>query len=149
MIAISAPYAYRRSLRPTTRLVLGRKLRRFIVFMSKVKNDDKSSPAKDPSTWEERFRDYLDGYFLSFDFYPVCERHLFVKNDAYALLRDFWAIGVDLNKATKEFIASPEKVLAGSSVDADDLKRRKVQTAQKAIEAILNERSKRADEDAD
>jgi hypothetical protein len=34
-------------------------------------------------------RDYLDGYFLSLDFYPVCTRSIFARNDAFGLWSDF------------------------------------------------------------
>ena len=53
-------------------------------------------------------RDYLDGYVQSFDFYPVCTRHVFARNDAYALVVDFETIAEDLSFANDMSVGYPE-----------------------------------------
>jgi hypothetical protein len=114
-------------------------------IMDEFSNNDVSSRGKTAqrSALPERLDDYLDGYFLSFDFYPVCERHLYAKNDAYALLQDFWAVGNDLNSAVQTLIRRPEVTLKDSVVDSDDVRRRKIEAAKKAIEAIRQRRAHR------
>ena len=95
----------------------------------------------DPSA---EFQAYLDGYFNAFDLYPVCERHMFAKNDVYALLRDFWAVGNDLTSATLRALVSPARELTVDGRSRDELARRKTTAAQEAVRAI-EESSRRSD----
>lgn len=99
----------------------------------------------DPSP-AEKFWHYLDGYVFGFDLYPVCERQLFVKNDAYAILQDFWAVGSALNDATQELIESPEAVMREKTAD-DDIRRKKIKAAKSAIAAIRSAKEQRSRED--
>ena len=89
----------------------------------------------------DSFRNYLDGYFNSFDYYPVCTRHLFARNDAYALWSDFMKVTDDLSIATGEMITSPERFLALGSISGEELEKRKQQAAQNGFEKAIAEAS--------
>lgn len=93
---------------------------------------------------EDSFRDYLDGYFNSFDYYPVCTRHIFARNDAYALWSDFMKVADDLSHATGEMITSPERFLALGSISGEELEKRKQQAAQKGIEQAIEQAQREA-----
>jgi hypothetical protein len=47
------------------------------------------------ATDPEAFRDYLDGFFNGIDLYPECPRETFLRNDAYALWRDFLRVALE------------------------------------------------------
>lgn len=91
---------------------------------------------------KDKVHTYLDGYMMSFDMYPVCERHLFIQNDAYALLKDFFAVGEDMNRATQKLLTAPDEEFAGSGISKDEVRRRRIEAAKLALAAI--ERAKSA-----
>jgi len=122
----------RRSLYPNS-------LRGFFALMSKY-SDIKKLWEREELTPQEKFEAYLEGYTMSFDFYPVCERHLFAKNDAYAIWRDFLMVSSEINRGVQELIDSP--VLQGGSVGNDDITRRKIEAARRALEAIQRAHAK-------
>lgn len=117
-----------------------------IVLLMSDARPRKNTKLSDDRSPAEKFWDYLDGYLFGFDLYPVCERHLFVKNDAYAILQDFWAVGAALNNSTQELIKSPEVVLREQTAD-DDIRRRKIKAAKSAIAAIRSAKEQRTLED--
>jgi len=102
-----------------------------------VKSNRRNS--QNPDELESSFHDYLDGYFNSFDYYPVCTRHVFARNDAYALWIDFMKVAGDLSNATGEMITSPERFLALGSISGEELKKRKQQAAAKALERTIEQ----------
>lgn len=104
-----------------------------ILLMSKAGNSNTNSKSPENRTPHEIFSDYLDGYLFGTDLYPICYKHLFAKNDAYALLKDFGAVGAALSKATQLYISSPHS----DSATIEDVRRRRVETARRAIESLL------------
>lgn len=101
----------------------------------------KRKKPQNPDELESSFHDYLDGYFNSFDYYPVCTRHLFARNDAYALWVDFMKVADDLSNATGEMITSPERFLALGSISGEELEKRKQQAATKGLERAIEKAS--------
>ena len=89
--------------------------------------------------FEESLRDYLDGYFLASDFYPACTRHLFARNDAYALWNDFLKVAEDLSVATNSMVGSPERFMNLESLTSDELEARKRKAAIRAAEIITEQ----------
>lgn len=75
------------------------------------------------------FSDYLDGYFNSFDFYPTCSRHLFQRNDAFALWQDFLLVAGDLATSADQLQANPENYLDLEGWTKEDVKTRKEEIA--------------------
>jgi hypothetical protein len=75
------------------------------------------------------FSDYLDEYFNSFDYYPVCSRHLFQKNDAYALWLDFLLVAGDVGTSANRLYENPENYLNLEGWTKEDVKTRKEQIA--------------------
>ncbi|MGO9173458.1 MAG: hypothetical protein ACLP7P_16055 [Rhodomicrobium sp.] len=108
-----------------------------LVLMSR-REDIKRLWERDELSVREKFEAYLEGYLMSFDFYPVCERHLFARNDIGAILQDFWAISADVNRGVQDLIESGRA--AGDVVDSDEAKQRRVEAARRAIEAIQRAR---------
>ncbi len=92
-----------------------------------------------PADLENALRDYLDGYFNSFDYYPVCTRHVFLRNDAFALWSDFMKVADDLSHATEEMIISPERFLALGAMSGEELEKRKREAAEKGIKRAIEE----------
>jgi hypothetical protein len=107
-------------------------LKIFDVMFSWTKSSRKE--LKRSGDVDKSFREYLDGYFNSYDFYPVCTRQVFARNDAYALWADFLKVADDLSYVTEEMIISPERFLGLESVDSEELSRRKKEAAQKGIQ---------------
>lgn len=139
MIAFPAPYVYGDQFKRYKHLTFRNKFRRLIVLLM-AKRKRNLELRKDPSKWEQQLNDYLDGYFMSLDIYPVCERHLFIKNDAYALLRDFWLVANDMNRAAHDFVAAPDEELAEPKVAEDEIRQRRIKAAQQALAAIRRKR---------
>jgi hypothetical protein len=81
--------------------------------------------------------DYLDGYFNSFDFYPVCERHLFVRNDAFALWTDFMRIYDDLSQSTADLINHTERFVDADLLGTDELKAYQREAAKRALQRLI------------
>ena len=88
---------------------------------------------------ENQFQDYLDGYFNSFDYYPVCTRHVFAKNDAYALWSDFMKIAADTSRSSEALVLSPERFLKLGAISSDELKKRKSKAAEESIRRAIEE----------
>jgi hypothetical protein len=109
----------------------------FAMVFNWVKSTRKNP--QNPDELESSFQDYLDGYFNSFDYYPVCTRQIFARNDAYALWVDFMKVAGDLSNATGEMITSPERFLALGSISGEELKKRKQQAATKALERTIEQ----------
>lgn len=95
-----------------------------------------SPKEKSPDEFSSAFRDYLDGYFFSLDYYPVCTRHIFSRNDVFALWSDFLEISDDLSLATSSMISSPERFMNLESISSDDLESRKRKAATRAAEHL-------------
>jgi hypothetical protein len=93
---------------------------------------------------ENPFESYLDGYFNSFDFYPVCTRKLHEKNDAYSLWVDFLKVAQDVGLANEGLKATPERFLAIGALTKDEIETRKKAIAEEIIRQIgnRNDRSK-------
>jgi hypothetical protein len=83
------------------------------------------------------FHDYLDGYFNSFDFYPVCTRQVFVRNDAFALWQDFMKVAGDFSRASEQLVISPEKYLKLGAISNEKLEKRKRQAAKSSIRRVI------------
>jgi hypothetical protein len=96
-----------------------------------IESDSKRSP------WEEKLKDYLDGYFMSFDYYPICERHIFARNDAYALLTDFSRVAMDISNSTSKLVSSPESILGAEALESRDGKEIGREAARKALGEFL------------
>ena len=111
----------------------------FSMVFDWVKSKRKNS--QHPDELESSFHDYLDGYFNSFDYYPVCTRHVFARNDAYALWADFMKVAGDLSNATGEMITSPERFLALGSISGEELEKKKQQAATKGLERAIEQAS--------
>jgi hypothetical protein len=86
---------------------------------------------------EEPFQRYLEGYFNSFDFYPVCTRSSHSRNDAYALWADFLKVAQDLSSINNKMIESPDKFLALGGVSADELENRKKEAIEKSFARLF------------
>jgi hypothetical protein len=101
---------------------------------------------------KEKLDAYLDGYMMSFDMYPVCERHLFIRNDAYALLKDFFAVGEDVNKSLQKLLEASAEEFSDMGLEPDEIRRRRIEAAKRALTAIertadqLKRASERANE---
>lgn len=102
--------------------------------MSK-RDDIKKLWERDELSPRQKFDAYLEGFALSFDFYPVCNRSVLAKNDAHALLEDFWAVSADVNRGVQEFLNEPR-----------DDKGREQRAAKRALEAIKRAHAKRTNE---
>jgi hypothetical protein len=89
----------------------------------------------------EAFSDYLDSYFNSFDFYPACSRHVFQRNDAFALWQDFLLVTGDLSTAADRMQANPEKFLNLKGWMEEDVKTRKEQIAREIRSRIAAKKS--------
>ncbi len=85
---------------------------------------------------KEKLEAYLDGYMMSFDMYPVCERHLFARNDAHALLKDFFAVGQDVNKALQRLFETPDQEFSDTGLSPDDIRRRRIEVAKRTLAAL-------------
>ncbi len=85
------------------------------------------------------FHDYLDGYFNSFDFYPVCTRQAFVRNDAYALWLDFMKVAGDFSKASERLVNSPEQFLKLGAISGEKLEKLKRQAARQSVRRAVAE----------
>jgi hypothetical protein len=109
----------------------------FSMVFDWVKSNRKNE--QHPDELENSFNDYLDGYFNSFDYYPVCTRHIFARNDAYALWTDFLKVAGDLSQASEVMISSPERFLALGSISGEELENRKREAAKKAIEQAIEQ----------
>jgi hypothetical protein len=102
--------------------------------------EQEKSPSKGRpwyADFETKFRSYLDGYFLSFDFYPACERHLFIQNDAFALWSDFVRVASELSESTAKLISSPEKFAELTYQPNYDFERAKQEATRRAIERVI------------
>jgi hypothetical protein len=86
---------------------------------------------------DEPFQRYLEGYFNSFDFYPVCARNLHARNDAYALWIDFLKVAQDLSSINNKMIESPDKFLALGGVSTDELENRKREAFTKSLARLF------------
>ena len=95
-----------------------------------------SPKEKSPDEFSSASRDYLDGYFLSLDYYPVCTRHIFSRNDAFALWSDFLKISDDLSLAASSMISTPERFMNLESSISDELESRKRKAAIRAAEHL-------------
>ena len=100
------------------------------IFASRGKSQDDITSA---------FRDYLDGYFNSFDYHPTCTRHIFSRNDAFALWSDFLKISDDLSFAAGSMISSPERFMNLESLASDELAARKRKAAARAAEILTEQ----------
>jgi hypothetical protein len=80
------------------------------------------------------FDDFLDAYFNSADLYPVSDRSRFVRNDAYALSRDFAKLRLDGFRAE----AALHRRLKPESEPQTELKRH-----QRAVRKILKQAAER------
>ena len=98
-----------------------------------------SPKEKSPDEFSSASRDYLDGYFLSLDYYPVCTRHIFSRNDAFALWSDFLKISDDLSFAAGSMISSPERFMNLESLASDELAARKRKAAARAAEILTEQ----------
>jgi hypothetical protein len=104
-----------------------------------------SRPGKSeaPRDLGDRFHEFLDGYFNSFDYYPVCTRHVFARNDAYALWSDFLKVAGDVSQATEHLVISPERFLELGAISDDDLEKLKKQAAKKGISRAIQQASRK------
>jgi hypothetical protein len=113
----------------------------FWVAMSR-RDDIEELWKREDLSFEGKLDAYLDGYMMSFDMYPVCQRQLFMRNDAYALWRDFMAIGEDMNKAAQKLLKAPDEEFAGAGMGPDDIRRRRIEAAKRTLAAIERARAK-------
>jgi hypothetical protein len=110
-------------------------INRVILAMSNwTKVFSKEHKSKDEV--ESSFNDYLDGYFNSFDFYPVCTRQVFARNDAYALWSDFMKVADDLSFSTENMITYPERFMALGKISGEELEKRKSKAAINGLKKI-------------
>jgi hypothetical protein len=89
-----------------------------------------------------KFDAYLEGYMMAFDPYPVCKRQLYAKNDLYALLRDFFVIGEDMNKAAQKLLSASDSEFSEPGVGPDEIRRRRIEAAKRTLAAIERTRAK-------
>jgi hypothetical protein len=111
---------------------------RFISWLTSLivfsKRESKQSNAGEP---ENAFEDYLDGYFNSFDFYPVCTRQLFQRNDAYALWQDFVKVKEDLLFATNQLVSDPVQHLRFEGLTNEEIRNQNDEATKKAVEILV------------
>ena len=112
------------------------------MVSAKIK-EYRSSTQRSAEEVARALRQYLDGYFLSFDYYPVCTHHIFARNDAFALWSDFLKVAEDLSSSAAKIIESPEEYMALGHLTGDELKQRKQQAASQSLGEILDRESKR------
>ena len=110
------------------------------------KDDVKKLWEREELSIKDKLGAYLDGYMMSFDMYPVCERHLFIRNDAYALLRDFFAVGEDMNKAARRLLTASDEEFSETGVELNEIRKRRVEAAKRALAAIEQAKSTRDSE---
>jgi hypothetical protein len=110
----------------------GRVLGAFLIWSKPTKDD----PARD---LENRFKDYLDGYFHSFDYYPVCTRHVFARNDAFALWSDFMKIAGDVAQASEYLVVAPERYMELGAISDEELEKRKRRAAEAALRRAIEQ----------
>jgi hypothetical protein len=84
------------------------------------------------------FRDYLDGYFNSFDYYPVCTRQLFLPNDAYALWSDYMKVAEDFSQSTNRLVQSPRDHLVLEGLTDEEVKAKNDAATQEALEYLVS-----------
>lgn len=110
------------------------------VAMSK--NDDiEKLWAREDLSFREKFEAYLDGYTMSFDMYPVCQRQLFMRNDAHALMRDFMVVGEDMNRAAQKLLNAPNEEFSGTGMGPHEIRRRRIEAAKRTLAAIERTRN--------
>jgi len=85
----------------------------------------------------DAWHDYLEGYFDSFDFYPVCRKRPYVQHDAYALWRDFLAVYKDVSSSTLDLVNSPERFVNVHEMTDDEIRRRQREATRKAIRKLV------------
>jgi hypothetical protein len=104
-----------------------------------------SRPGKSetPRDLGDRFQDFLDGYFNSFDYYPACTRNVFARNDAYALWSDFLKIAGDVSQATEQLVISPERFMELGAISDDDLEKLKKQAAKEGIRRAIRQATRK------
>ena len=104
-----------------------------------------SRPGKSetPRDVGDQFQDFLDGYFNSFDYYPACTRHVFARNDAYALWSDFLKIAGDVSQATEQLVMSPERFMELGAISDDDLEKLKKQAAKEGIRQAIRQATRK------
>jgi hypothetical protein len=90
---------------------------------------------------ENAFDDYLDSYFNSFDFYPVCSRQVFHRNDAFALWQDFLFVTSDLLISSDRLNSNPKNYLNLKGWTEEDVKARKEQIAREIQSRIAAKKS--------
>ena len=112
-----------------------RKWLNFIVLYSE------SARVETGSYSARNFSDYLDGYFNSFDFYPTCTRHVFQRNDAFALWQDFLLVAGDLATSADRLQANPENYLNLEGWTKENVKARKEQIAREIQSRIAAKES--------
>lgn len=106
-----------------------------IVFSKREANEP---IANEP---ENAFEDYLDSYFNSFDFYPVCSRQVFQRNDAFALWQDFLLVNADLLNSCDQLNSNPKSYLNLEGWTEEDVKTRKEQIAREIQSRIAAKES--------
>ena len=111
------------------------------VAMSRRDDIEKLWKREDLS-FREKFEAYLDGYTMSFDMYPVCQRQLFMQNDAHALFRDFMAAGEDMNRAAQKLLNAPHEEFADVGLGPDEIRRRRIEAAKRTLAAIEHVRDR-------
>ena len=120
------------------RVQTGGENRNLIAILMAMFSWSKDSPIKSNEVESENsFSDYLDGYFNSFDFYPVCTRHLYSQNDAYALWMDFVKVAEDHSTQTKKMLVSPEKFMSLGTMSGEELEIRKRKAATEAVKKAI------------
>lgn len=90
---------------------------------------------------ENAFENYLDSYFNSFDYYPVCSRQVFQRNDAFALWQDFLLVTTDLMTSSDRLISNPKNYLNLEGWTEEDVKTRKEQIAREIQSRIAAKKS--------
>jgi hypothetical protein len=105
------------------------------VAMSK-RDDIEMLWAREDLSFREKFEAYLDGYTMTFDMYPVCQRQLFMRNDAYALMRDFMAVGEDMNRAAQKLLSAANEEFSNTGMGPDEIRRRRIEAAKRTLAAI-------------
>jgi hypothetical protein len=114
--------------------LLAKWLRAFSVFAM-------SPPDENKQETSTVFSDYLDGYFNSFDFYPTCTRHVFQRNDAFALWQDFLLVADDLATSADRLQANPKSYFNLEGWSEEDVKTRKEQIAREIQSRIAAKKS--------
>lgn len=136
MLAYATPYAFAQKSSVFALLPLSLVcLMGIVSAMSKSEDNQRKKTHNYPSP-SERFSDFLDGYICGFDMYPVCGRQVYINREPHALLKAFWAVGSALNASTQEIIINPKTSANSSLTSEDEIRKRRIETARKAIEAI-------------